>query len=544
MQGFSDPQRELLDADSVTGHLLPAGSVFGFLAEHRLALFPAEMFTDLFPSGRGRPSVAPDVVASVLVLQALHGLSDRQAAEAVTFDLRWKAACGLAVTDTSFHSTTLTYWRRRLAASQAPNRVFDAVRTVIKQTGVIKGKTRRVLDSTVLDDAVATQDTVTQLVAAIRRVLRVVPGAQAVLAGRETACDYTRPGKPEIAWDDKAAKAALINALVLDALTLLNALTSNDTDSHDTDSHDADAGGDDSDDGAADDGDEAGQALALLALLAGQDVEWVDDGAGGGVWRIARKVAHDRVISTVDTETRHAHKSRSRKQDGFKAHIAAEPDTGLITNAVLTKATGAGTGDAAAGAVVLAGDDSFTGPGQVLADSAYGTGDLLNDLQQAGHDPVIKPWPCTPKIPGGFGVDDFTVDHDAATVTCPAGNTASFTAKTRTAKFGTACAACPFRDQCTTAAAGRSVTVNIHDKILRAHRARWNSDPRMRADYKKHRPMVERSIAWLTRGARKLRYRGVTKNDAWLKLRVSGINLRQLCATGLTRTVGGWQIAT
>ena len=170
---------------------MPAGSVFAFLAEHRQVLFPAEMFTDLFPSGRGRPSVAPDVVASVLVLQALHGLSDRQAADAVTFDLRWKAACGLAVTDTSFHSTTLTYWRRRLAASKSPNRVFDAVRTVIKQTGVIKGKTRRVLDSTVLDDAVATQDTVTQLAAAIRRVLRVVPGSEAVLVGRETACDYT-----------------------------------------------------------------------------------------------------------------------------------------------------------------------------------------------------------------------------------------------------------------------------------------------------------------------------------------------------------------
>ena len=174
--------------------------------------------------------MAPDVVASVLVLQALHGLSDRQAADAVTFDLRWKAACGLAVTDTSFHATTLTHWRRRLVASTSPNRIFDAVREVIKQTGVIKGKTRRVLDSTVLDDAVATQDTVTQLVAAIRRVLRVVPGAEAVLVGRETACDYTRPGRPEIPWDDKAAKAALINALVLDALTLLNALSSTDTD--------------------------------------------------------------------------------------------------------------------------------------------------------------------------------------------------------------------------------------------------------------------------------------------------------------------------
>ena len=108
-------------------------------------------------------------------------------------------------------------------------------------------------------------------------------------------------------------------------------------------------------------------------------------------------------------------------------------------------------------------------------------------------------------------------------MTCPAGSTASFTVKTRTAQFGIACAACPFRDRCTTAAAGRSVTVNVHDKIQRAHRARWNTDPQMRADYKKHRPMVERSIAWLTRGARRLRYRGVTKNDAWLKLRASGI---------------------
>ena len=173
----------MLDAESVAGHLLPPGSVYAFLAEHRSALFPAEMFTDLFPSGKGRPSVAPDVVAAVLVLQALNGLSDRQAADAVTFDLRWKAACGFAVTDTSFHATTLTYWRRRLAASKSPNRIFDAVKDVIKQTGVIKGKTRRALDSTVLDDAVATQDTVTQLVSAIRRVLRLVPGAGAVLAG-------------------------------------------------------------------------------------------------------------------------------------------------------------------------------------------------------------------------------------------------------------------------------------------------------------------------------------------------------------------------
>jgi hypothetical protein len=135
VQGRSRDQRELLDAESVVGGLLKPGSVFAFLAQHRREVFPDGMFADLFPSGRGRPSVPADVMASVIVLQSLHGLSDADTVDAVTFDLRWKAACGLPVTAAAFHATTLTYWRRRLAASQAPNRIFDAVRRVIDQTG-------------------------------------------------------------------------------------------------------------------------------------------------------------------------------------------------------------------------------------------------------------------------------------------------------------------------------------------------------------------------------------------------------------------------
>lgn len=84
MQGEASRQRELLDVEAVAGHLLPAGSVFAFLAEHRHRLFPAAMFADLFPSGRGRPSIPPEVVASVIVLQTLHGLSDREAARSLT----------------------------------------------------------------------------------------------------------------------------------------------------------------------------------------------------------------------------------------------------------------------------------------------------------------------------------------------------------------------------------------------------------------------------------------------------------------------------
>lgn len=520
----------------MAGHLLPAGTVFAFLAEHRLELFPPEMFADLFPSTRGRPSVAPEVVASVLVLQALHGLSDRAAAEAVTFDLRWKAACGLAVDGSAFHPTVLTYWRRRLAASQHPNRIFDAVKEVIADTGVLQGRTRRALDSTVLNDAVATQDTVTQLVAAIRRVAAVVPGGADVVARLGTATDYSTPAKPEIAWDDKGAREQLVDALVGDALAIVAAVSGPDTECPDAASP-------------------AGQAVALLALVAGQDVEWVDTdtdtatgssghGQGGGRWRIARRVAADRVISTVDTDTRHARKTRSRRQDGYKGHINAEPDTGLITAAILTKAAGTGSGDAEVGTQLIAADDTLDGPGEVLGDSAYGSGQMLCDLAAAGHDPVIKPKPVpTPSgLQNPFTADDFIVDHAGQMVSCPNGVRATFANKTRTALFRHACTTCPLRSRCTTAAAGRTVHIGEHDQRVREHRARWAREPEMRRNYRQHRPMIERSIAWMTRGARTLRYRGVAKNDASWKLRAAAVNLKRLTALGLNIEDGVWAL--
>ena len=146
-------------------------------------------------------------MASVITLQALHGLSDAETVDAVTFDLRWKAACGLAVTAGAFHATTLTYWRRRLAASDRPNRIFDAVRVVVAQTGALTGKTRRALDSTVLDDAVAPQDTVTQLIGAIRRVARKVLGAprQAARSARSAPAAPTWNDNPKpFAWTKTA----------------------------------------------------------------------------------------------------------------------------------------------------------------------------------------------------------------------------------------------------------------------------------------------------------------------------------------------------
>ena len=512
MQGRADDQRELLDAESVAGHLLAAGGVFRFLAEHRGSLFPDELFADLFTSVRGRPSVPADVVATVIVLQTLHGLSDRDAADAVTFDLRWKAACGLSVTAFAFHPTTLTYWRRRLAASDRPNRIFEVVKDVINQTGVLAGRNRRALDSTVLDDAVATQDTVTQLIAAIRRVRREVPGAGEVIAGCCSAHDYDDPGKPMIAWDDEMARAGLVDALVRDARAVLAALD-------------------------AADGPKAADALGLLALVAGQDVELVAEGSDPPRWRIARRVAPDRVVSVIDPEARHAHKTVHRRQDGFKAHVSVEPDTGLVTDCRLTKAAGAGNSDAAIGPSLLTGE---TGPVEVLADSAYGSGDARAAFAEAGHTTVIKPAPLRAAVPGGFTLDDFDIDRDAGLVTCPAAQQRRITPG-GAAVFGNACLPCPLRARCTTSRDGRTISVNPHHELLADARAQAADDPEFAATYRQHRPMVERSIAWLTRGNRRLRYRGVTNNDLWLHHRAAAINLKRLITGyGLTRQDRAW----
>ena len=528
MQGRAKDQRELLDAESVAGHLLKPGSVFAFLAEHRKTLFPEQMFADLFPSGRGRPSVPPEVMASVILLQTLFGLSDSETTDAVTFDLRWKAAIGWPVTAAAFHDTTLTYWRRRLAASADPNRIFSAVQQVIAQTGAIKGKTRRALDSTVLDDAVATQDTVTQLIAAVRKVGREVPGAAAVVAQVTSAHDYDDPGKPKIAWNDKQARDALIDGLVRDALAVVQAL------------------------GEVPPG-PAADAVGLLALVAGQDVELIDPGADGDGpsgegrsgessgprWRIARRVAPDRVISTVDPQARHAHKTVHRRQDGFKAHLAVEPDTGLVTACQLTKAAGADSHDAVVGIDLLTDETEHL---QVLGDSAYGTGEALAVLAETGHEVLIKPWPTQSAVPGGFTIEDFTVDLAARTMTCPASKTVPIS-PSGAASFGSRCAGCPLAARCTTARTGRVVKISEHFAVQREHRHHAQDQARQE-QYRQHRPMVERTIAWLTaRGNRRLRYRGVAKNNAWLHHRTAALNLRRLLVLGLQQQHGAWVLA-
>ena len=264
----------------------------------------------------GGAAVPPMIVAVVMVLQRIEGLSDREAVERFAFDARWKyAAGGLDFDYPGFVHTVLVDMRARLARSDRPDRIFEVTLEVAKQAGLV-GR-RRVLDSTPVYDAVATMDTVTLVRSAIRGLLTAADAdLQTELRGLLARDDdYTAAGKPVCDYDDSTARAALVDALARDAMALVAALDGREL------------------------GPELDQAAQLVATVVGQDLDRDTD----GVFRIARRVAKDRVISTVDPQARHGHKTSARGFDGYKGHLAADPDSEIVT---ATMVTAANSGDA------------------------------------------------------------------------------------------------------------------------------------------------------------------------------------------------------
>jgi len=156
--------------------------IYLLLTEHGQAMFPDEYFADCYAeSTKGRPTIPSRLLATVMLLQSHEGLSDQEACDRLEFDLRWQAACGLHTGCESFHPTTLVGMRNRLRASDRPRRLFEDTKAAASQSGAM-GNRVRVLDSTPVYDAVATQDTVTQLRSAIRKLLRSLDQNNADLA--------------------------------------------------------------------------------------------------------------------------------------------------------------------------------------------------------------------------------------------------------------------------------------------------------------------------------------------------------------------------
>jgi hypothetical protein len=533
--GEAPRQLDLLDAVTrFCDESLPTSSIYGFLFRERDRLFPDELFTDLF-AAIGRRSVPPSVVAVVMVLQRLEGLSDREAVDRFTFDARWRYAAGVGGWDgtgpTGFAHTVLVDMRERLRRSQRPDRVFEVALTAARESGLV-GR-RRVLDSTPLYDAVATMDTVTLIRSAIRGLLGVAdPVLEQRLRAVLTSGDqYVTAGKPVIDWDDAAARTALVDGRARDGYALLQALERN-----------------------PELPDPVDQAARLLATVLGQDLESDPDNPAG--WRIARRVAKDRVISTVDPQARHGHKTNHRGFDGYKGHAAIDPDSEIITAVAVTPAN---TGDAEPVPDLIADltHHDPAGPSAaddvaaaVYGDSAYGAGDVLEQLENAGIEAMTKVQP--PTAPDGmFTKDQFDINLQDQTVTCP--NRVTIPIRpvrgdkklAGKAEFGLHCRTCPLVDMCTKSKSGRRISISRHEARLTAARARQNQ-PAWKADYQATRPKVERKLAHLVRrrhGGRRARMRGRLRIAADFALLAAAVNLARLARLGLAHIRGGWTLS-
>ena len=534
--GVAPRQADLLVGSAVVcDGRVGESSIWAVLHRECHRLFPDEMFADLF-SDRGRRSVPPSIVAVVMVLQRLFGLTDREAVQAFEFDARWKyAAGGLDLDYGSFAHTVLVDMRARLDASASPRRIFEVTVAAAGAAGLVGHK--RVLDSTPLYDAVATMDTVTLIRSAIRGLLKVADtaletGLRSVMTSGD---DYASSSKPHIDWDDTDARVALVDSRARDAYACLDHLEGRELTA------------------------EVADAVALVATVVGQDLEKSED----GTFRIARRVAKDRVISTVDPEARHGHKTASRGFDGYKGHAATDPDSEIIIN---TKVTPGNVGDAsvaedliddlladadsdheATAAEEATADDDAEDAAQptVYGDAAYGTGGFQSRLEGAGIASGCKTQP--PSAAGGrYTKDRFAIDLGTATVRCP--NNVTVTIRPHsdgggTASFAGACADCPLRAECTTSANGRTISVGPHEATLARVRAA-QADPAWKADYRATRPKVERKLGHLMRrkhGGRRARVRGTRKVDADFNLLAAAVNLARLGVLGLHATAaGGW----
>jgi hypothetical protein len=401
-----------------------------------------------------------------------------------------------------------------------------------------------VLDSTALYDAVATMDTVTLIRSAIRGLLAACDGVlEDELRGLLSRDDdYASAGKPVCDYEDRHAREQLIDALARDAHALLVAVDGRELSTA------------------------VQQAARLLAAVVGQDLDEDAD----GVFRIARRVAKDRIISTVDRDARHGHKTSARAFDGYKGHVAVDPDSELIT---ATTVTAGNVGDGQAVEALLTSelaepdasdppedepaaeeqpsdDRSTIAAGEPLAvygDSAYGAGSVLGTLERADVEIMCKVQP--PNAPAGrYAKDAFHIDLDAGTVTCPAGQTAELRAikDGHIAHFARACQGCPLAERCTTSTSGRSIHVGLYEQQLTRARAR-QTDPAWKADYTATRPKIERKIAHLMRrrhGGRRARVRGHAKVHADFALLAAAVNLARLAMLGVTHHADGWAVST
>jgi hypothetical protein len=510
MVGRQNPQMDLADAVLWTGKVSPkplieAGSFHDRFAKLRPTILRDEDFGHWFHPEAGRRSVPPSVVAGAFLLALREGCSDREAEQRMRYDLRWKWGLGLSLNDHGCDHSSLCVFRARLLAHEEEGKLFqDIVRKAV-EAGLLPKRAVQVMDSSPMLGAAAVQDTYKLLRTALHKLVK---GHKQELPAElmPRLKRYLQTGKPDIDWEDREARRRELQQLVEDAELALSELP------------------------AQTDKPAASAARALLEQVAHQDVE--PDGKGGV--KIREGVAKDRVISTVDPEMRHGHKSSAGRWDGWKKHVSVEPQSELIT-AVEVSAANVNDG---AMAMKLLEQQTKVGlaPAEVVADHQYAAGELREQAQARGEGTTIVTKAAALPDTGYFHKSEFEIDLEAGTVICPGEQVARFhyrVGHSTDAVFDAAtCAACPLAEVCVqTPGQGRTISIHPYEHQLQAaaERRRQPDFPALMAQ----RPGVERKQAhWNHKGGRQSRYHGLRKTRLQALWSAAVVNIERLMVLG------------
>ena len=515
MLGERGPQRGLFEADAIYLDFVGRGSFYGFLARQRDQLFRDEDFANLYHAKWGRPSVAPRLLATALVLQWHDRVSDDEARRRAAYDLQWKVALGIAVEEKPFAKSTLQEFRAQLVVHEEQGKIFRRSLDLAKKRGRLRGKLRLALDTTNILGRGAVKDTYNLLADAIVLVLRALARQAGekveVMAERLGYSRYvTGPslkGGAEINWDDRGERRRFLAGIVADADRLVEAVRV--------------ARGQLVEDGPEDRA--LADAAGLLGRVLHQDIERRQDGPA-----LREGVATDRMSSVHDPEMRHGRKSTSKRFDGHKVQMAVDTESQLITDVAVLLGNAP---DKEQALVVVEESEALTGclVEESIGDCAYGDGATRRQFADAKRTLIAKVPSVTNR--GRFPKTHFRIDLEATSCTCPADHVSQdFRPAVKGGgvfRFAAAvCNACPLRAQCVRGTGGRTVHVHPEEALLQEARAFQSSAAF--APYRARRQVVEHRFARLAQlGIRQARYRGVAKTlfQAFMVAAVANLTL-------------------
>jgi len=523
MLGERTGQRGLFEADHLYLDHVGRHSFYGFLASMRGRLFQDEEFADLYCRDNGRNSVPPSLLATALLLQTHDKVSDDEAKQRADFDIRWKVALGISVDERPFAKSTLQLFRAHLILHDKARAVFQRSLQFARKTGYVKNRRMKAaLDTSYILGRGAVKDTYNLLadgIILVVRALAALEGKKAEVWARERGLERyfgsSVKGEAGINWDNRKARQAFLQEIVADADRVLEMARQSQT------------------------GEPEGsirrqgiiEAAGLLGQLLLQDIERKDEGIS-----LREGVSRDRIVSVHDPEMRHGHKSSRKRFDGHKAAVAVDTDSQLIT-AVDVLAGNASDNTGALELVEQSEDNTGVEVEESIGDCAYGDGATRQTFVEAERTLVAK-MPGRPHK-AHFPKEDFLIDLEAGTCTCPAGKV---TRRVRTVParnhsgqaccvqrfyfHGATCRTCHLRDACVAAGKGKGRTVTLHPQEALLQQARSLQQSEAFGEYRRRRQISEHRIARLVQlGMRQARYFGRAKTLFQLLMAATVANL-------------------